>query len=235
MEQGSNGFLASLPPELRKQVQGQMRILRAKRGQSLLGRGAGSTDVYFVLEGSFNVIVYSASGREVSLRALTEGDTFGELAAVDGLPRSATVVAQRDARVAALRREEFLAAIRASPDTALWLARLLTAKVRDMNERLFELSALNVQARLHCELLRIAKAAKLSPDGRREAAGAPTHLELANRIGTHREAVTREMGALAERGIIEVERRRLTFPDLSRLELLVGQAVGDLLELPPVR
>src|SRR5687768_5603855 len=117
MEQGSNGFLASLPPELRKQVQGQMRILRAKRGQSLLGRGTASTDIYFVLEGSFNVIIYSASGREVSLRALTEGDTFGELAAVDGLPRIAAVVAQRDARVAALPRGDFLAAVRASPDT----------------------------------------------------------------------------------------------------------------------
>lgn len=235
MEQGSNGFLASLPPELRKQVQGQMRILRAKRGQSLLGRGTASTDIYFVIEGSFNVIIYSASGREVSLRALSEGDTFGELAAVDGLPRTAAVVAQRDARVAALRREDFLAAVRASPDTALWLARLLTAKVRDMNERLFELSALNVQARLHCELLRIAKTTPPAANGRREASEAPTHIELANRIGTHREAVTREMGVLAERGIIEFERRRLAFLDLSRLEQLVGQAVGDLLELPPVR
>ena len=235
MEQGGGGFLGSLPPELRKRVQGQMRILRSKRGQSLLGRGAASTDIYFVLEGSFNVIVYSASGREVSLRALTEGDTFGELAAVDGLPRSASVVAQRDARVAALRREDFLAAVRASPDTALWLARLLTAKVREMNERLFELSALNVQARLHCELLRIAKAAPVSAEGVHETLEAPTHVELANRIGTHREAVTREMGALAERGIIRMDRRYLGFPDLARLEQLVGQAVGDLLELPPAR
>lgn len=235
MDYGGNGFLASLPPDLRARVQGQMRTMRARRGQPLLGRGSLSTDVYFVLEGSFNVIVYSATGREVSLRALTEGDIFGELAAIDGLPRSASVVAQRDARVAALRREDFLAAVRASPDTALWLARLLTAKVREMNERLFELSALNVQARLHCELLRIAKAAPVGEDGARETLEAPTHAELANRIGTHREAVTREMGALAERGIIRADRRRLAFPDLGRLEQLVGQAVGDLLELPPVR
>ena len=89
------------------------------------------------------------------MRRLLAGDTFGELAAVDGLPRSASVVAETDARVEALEREDFLHCVTTSPATALWLVRLLTAKVRDMSERLFEISALNVPARVHCELLRL--------------------------------------------------------------------------------
>lgn len=227
MDQGSSGFLESLGPELRRRVQAQMRVVRARRGQALLGRGATSTDVYFVQEGSLNVVVYSANGREVSLRALGPGDVFGELAAIDGLPRSASVVAETEARVAVLRREEFVACIEQSADAAMWVARALAAKVRDMNERIFELSALNVQARLHCELLRLAKA---GPEGGAPLVvdPAPTHAELANRIGTHREAVTREMRVLVQHKVIRAGRRTLEFVDLARLEHFVGQAIGEL-------
>jgi DNA-binding Lrp family transcriptional regulator len=62
---------------------------------------------------------------------------------------------------------------------------------------------------------------------------APTHAELANRIGTHREAVTREMRVLVERKIIKASRRSLEFVDLPRLEHFVGQAVGELIERQP--
>jgi CRP/FNR family transcriptional regulator, cyclic AMP receptor protein len=227
MDHGSDGFFESLPPELRKRVQSQVRIVRARRGQTLLGRGASTTDVYFILDGAFSVIIYSASGREVSMRNLVTGDTFGELSAVDGLPRSASVVAETDARLASLRREEFLHCIETSPATAMWLARLLAGKVRDMSERLFEISALNVPARLHCELLRLAKTTP-APD-RLLLDPAPTHAELANRIGTHREAVTREIQELVRIDVIRAGRRTLEFLDLPRLEHLVGQAVGELL------
>lgn len=219
-------FLASLSPDHRARAQSHMRTLRARRGQVLLGRGAASTDIYFILEGSFGVVAYSPQGREVSLRTLTAGDVVGELAAVDGQPRSATVVAETDARVAILPREDFLAFVEGSPKTAMWLAELLASKIRDMNERIFELSALNVQARLHCELLRLAKGGSESL-GPLVIQPAPTHAELANRIGTHREAVTREMRALVEHKVIRAGRRSLEFVDLRRLEHFVGQAVGE--------
>lgn len=228
MEQIGGGFLESLPPDLRKRVQGLLRVQRTKRGQTLLARGDPSTDVYFILEGSFHVVVYSASGREVSLRNLSAGDVFGELAAVDGLPRSASVVADTEARVAALRREDFREVLMRSPATAFWLAKLLTGKIRDINERLFELSALNVPARLHCELLRLARTTP-DPNAPMVIDPAPTHAELANRIGSHREAVTREIRALVERNILRAGRRTLEILDIARLEYFVGQAVGGLL------
>lgn len=233
MDQIAGGFFESLTPDLRRVVQAQVRVIRANRGQALLGRGAASTDIYFVLDGSFAVLVYSAAGREVSMRSLRVGDTFGELAAIDGLPRSATVVAETDARVAALRREEFLHCIETCPGAAMWLARMLAAKVRDMSERLFEISALNVPARLHCELLRLARTST-----RRDPVildPAPTHAELANRIGTHREAVTREISELVKIRVVRAGRRTLEFLDLPRLEHLVGQAVGDMLAVPQPR
>jgi len=221
-------FLDSLPPERQAQARSQMRMLRARRGQVLLGRGASSTDIYFIREGAFSVVAYSPQGREVSLRTLSAGDVVGELAAVDGQTRSATVVAETDARVDILSREDFLALIETSPKTAMWLAQLLASKIRDMNDRIFELSALNVQARLHCELLRLAKSGH-DPSAPLIITPAPTHEQLANRIGTHREAVTRELGVLKQNKVIVTRRGSMEVVDLRRLEHFVGQAVGDLI------
>jgi len=112
------------------------------------------------------------------------------------------------------------------PDAALWLARRLTAQIRDLTERVFELNVLRVSSRLHCELLRrcaavtdSATSVSLQPS--------PTHAELAACIGTHREAVTREMGYLAERGIIEQTRRCIVVHDTRALADMVQAVVGD--------
>lgn len=224
MENGE--FLPTLTPELRRFAMSRLRTVRVRRGQTLLGRGARSTDVYFVLEGLLGVVLYSSQGREVILRSLGPGDTFGELSAIDGLPRSASVVAETDARAAALRREDFLICVGSSPAAAMWLARLLAGKVRGMTDKVFELSALNVRARVHCELLRLARDAEVR-NGEARLTPAPTHAEIANRIGTHREAVTREMQALARDKVIRHGRRTLEFIDLPKLELCILQAGAE--------
>jgi CRP/FNR family cyclic AMP-dependent transcriptional regulator len=212
------GFFAAMEPVLRKEVFQRVRAVRTRKGQALLSKGDRSTDVFFILEGRLQALLYSASGREISLRDLVDGDLFGEMAAIDEERRSASIVALAESRLLVISRAEFRSALEASPGAATWLMRHLTARIRSLTERVFELSALNVQSRLHCELLRMAAA---SPNGL-EIRPAPTHAELANRIGTHREAVTREMRALASQNIIKTGRRRLEFVDLARLQTTVG-------------
>jgi CRP-like cAMP-binding protein len=184
-----------------------------------MSKGDSGSDVFFILEGRLQVLIYSANGREISLRDLESGEMFGEMAAIDGESRSASIVALSDARLLVMTREEFRAAVDSAPAAALWLLKQLTGRIRTLTERVFELSALNVQSRLHCELLRLAA----SSDSGTQISPAPTHAELANRIGTHREAVTREMRALAARDIIRTGRRRLEFVDLARLRISVGK------------
>jgi CRP-like cAMP-binding protein len=213
------GLFNVMDPALRRDALARSRLIRARKGTAILSKGDTSSDVFFVLEGRLQVLLYSANGREVSLRDLAEGDMFGEMAAIDGEGRSASIVALDDSRLMAMSRTDFRAAIEASTDAAMWLLGQLTARIRLMTERVFELSALNVQARLHCELLRMAAR---SIDGL-EVRPAPTHAELANRIGTHREAVTREMRALATQNIIRAGRRRIEFVDIARLQTSVGR------------
>ena len=211
-------------PEVQAAVRPRLRVFRVSRGRTIVGAAAASDSVFFVDEGEMQALLYSPNGKEVSVRQIGEGGLFGELAALDGLPRATSVVALTDARLLEMARRDFLTIIESSPRAAVWLARRLAAEVRRLTERMFELSALNVSGRLHCELLRMAK---LAPAGL-VLESAPTHAELASRIGTHREAVTREMRFLASRLVLRAQRRRLTILDLPQLEYLVSQAVGEL-------
>ncbi|SNS18044.1 cAMP-binding domain of CRP or a regulatory subunit of cAMP-dependent protein kinases [Sphingomonas laterariae] len=217
--------MAALPGDLAGRLWRDAATVRAKAGQTVLEIGAPSTQVYIVLEGKVQVALYSLGGHEVILRDLAAGALFGELAAIDERPRSATITALSDCQLASLPASAFRAAVAESSDGALWLAARLAMQIRSLTEKVFELNALRVRERLHCELLRLCEGldgqdATIEP--------CPTHAELAARIGTHREAVTREMGFLAQRGIAVQRARQLTITDLPALRQLVRDAVGGI-------
>lgn len=215
-------LLKHVPDALRAEIAPRLRVIRAPKGRTLVEKGSRSTDVFFLLEGRAKVLLYSSSGREVCVHNIGPGDTFGDIAVLDGEPRSASIMAASELRVAVMRARDFMTCLESSPAAALWLARNLASGVRRLTEQVFELSALNVQARIHCELLRLAQGGERS-NGGVEVRPAPTHAELASRIGTHREAVTREMRVLSDDGIIRYGRRSLIIVDLARLEQAVNK------------
>jgi CRP-like cAMP-binding protein len=215
-------ILKFAPDALRREITQRLRVIRAAKGRTLVEKGSRSTDVFFLLEGTAKVILYSANGREVNVHNIGPGQMFGEISVLDGEPRSASIVASSELVMVAMRANDFMACIESSPAAGIWLARALALGVRRLTEQVFELCALNVQARIHCELLRLAQRGERR-NGSIEVRPAPTHAELATRIGTHREAVTRELRALAEGGIIRHGRRSLIIVDLARLEQVVNR------------
>jgi CRP/FNR family transcriptional regulator, cyclic AMP receptor protein len=216
MRLGTLNSFDILSEEARAILRAHCRVVRVGRGQNLIARGELSSHVFVVIEGRLHVVLYSTSGREVSLRDLVKGDLFGELAAIDSEERCANIVADSDARLMAFTKADFRAAIHSSPEAADWLLGRLANQVRALTDKVFELSALHSGARLHCELLRLGRIASAS--GLQAVFPAPTHAELASRIGASREAVSREMTALAERKIIRSKHRRLEFLDLAALQ-----------------
>lgn len=195
-------------------------------GEQILDHLDPSRDVFLIAKGSVRVVNHALSGKEVSYREIDAGEIFGEFAAIDGQPRSASVVALSDCLVAALSERDFWAAIKAHPALADALLKHLTRLVRLYSERVQLIATLPVALRVQVELLKLARG------GRREGAvatiePAPTHEELASRIGTHREAVTRELAALRREGILRPGRRRLIVADYDRLEEMVHRAVGE--------
>lgn len=202
------------------------RQIGVRRGQVLIGRGAASSDVFLIEQGRFSVVLYSSEGREVAIRELVEGDIVGELAALDHRLRSSTVVAVEDARLWAVPSPRFHAILLQNPLAAMELVALFTAQIRRLTDRIFELSALSASQRLHCELLRLARP-NLRSSETAVIERAPTHEQLAQRIGVRREAVTRELLALDRAGVLHREGRALVVPDFAQLQALVDVAYGE--------
>lgn len=217
-----SSILNGLPEELAETIRAHANVVRSRRGNDVVSLGDSSVQVYLLLEGRAQTRLVTQDGSDAILRDLGPGDFFGELAAIDSEPRSAWVVALSDCVLARIPGETFHDTVTRIPAVAAWMEKRLTAQIRDLTHRWFELNALQVRSRLHCELARMCgkadEAVTIDP--------APTHAELAARIGTHREAITREIGYLVRNGMIEQERRRLTIRDPVALRRLADMATG---------
>jgi CRP/FNR family transcriptional regulator, cyclic AMP receptor protein len=203
---------------------------RIEPGAAILSAADDSRDVFFLTEGRARSIIYAASGTVVGFGDLVAGTMFGEIAAIDGHPRAVGVEAVSDCTVASLSKSAFLALVRSEPDFALTLLEQVARNIRMLTARVFEFSTLPVNNRIHAELLRLAHAShdKAAPAGAPiTLAVAPTHADLAARISTHREAVTRELNRLTKLGIIEKSSGMLTIKDVSRLKAMVQEAAGQ--------
>ena len=163
----------------------------------------------------------SSKGHEVILCDLSSGDIFGELAAIDGHTRSATVIAKKDSVVASLPTQSFLDLIYSNKEIYLVVLKRLTSQVRHLIDRVYGLSALKVPNRIRAELLRLAKTHSAAPN-RGLISPVPTHAEIASCLNTHRETVTRELNALARKKVITRMGRDLHILDMTRLGQMVN-------------
>jgi CRP-like cAMP-binding protein len=186
----------------------------------ILGESEQSTDIFFVARGEVAAKSYSVSGREVTLNTIIGGQMFGEFSAIDGQPRSASIRTVGEAVVARMTSRAFRDFLLHHPNVALLFAEHLVTKIRSLSRRVFEYSTLSVANRVRAELVRMCWERPVS-GGTVLIDPAPTHYELAARLSTHREAVTRELSFLASRNLIELSRRRIRVLDLNRLAALV--------------
>jgi CRP-like cAMP-binding protein len=120
----------------------------------------------------------------------------------------------------------FLKLLQTEPSVNRELLLKLVKTIRMLDRRVFEFSTLAVNNRIRSEILRIAK---LSQRKGKYAylVPAPTHVEIASRVSTHREAVTRELTRLANLGILKREGHALIINDVDRLELMIHDATGE--------
>ncbi len=191
----------------------------------LLLRSEEKSDVYFLVSGQLRVTTYAPNGRQVTFRDSNEGEYFGDLSAIDGKPRSADVVTLKPSVVASLDRVAFLALLREEPIVAERVMLGLVALVRQLSERVIDLSTMGVQNRVHAELLRLVRAAGIV-DNRARLEPAPTHAELASQVSTNREQVTRELNALRREGVLARDGKALVVVDARRLAAMVAAVRG---------
>jgi CRP-like cAMP-binding protein len=185
-----------------------------------------TNDVYFLITGKARVIIYSASGKAVAFRDLGPGDVFGEFAAIDGQLRSATVEAVEPCFLAVIRAADFREVLAREPTIMAAMLEHAIAQIRSLTARIYEFSTLAVNNRIQAELLRLAQQGQIQA-GATRLTPAPTHLEIASRISTHREAVSRELSRLARLGLIERRGPALVIKDVTRLARMVHEAAVE--------
>lgn len=213
-------LLADLTPAEREQVAKACRWRRYAAGEQIIDNQSDTRDVFFVVKGTVRVVNYSASGREVAFNEVSEGGFFGELAAIDGAPRSANVMARDDTVTAALPPETFIRLSTTHPKLALAVMKGLASLLRTATDRIMDLSTLGANNRVHAELLRLARA--VSPEGERAVLKPiPHHSDIASRVSTTRETVARVFSDLAKSGIVKRERESLVVLDVEQLEEMV--------------
>jgi CRP-like cAMP-binding protein len=206
------------------QVSKLIKWRQYKKGTEVVAYKGEGTDVYFIASGRVRITIYSFTGKEISYQELGPGKMFGELSAIDQLPRTATVITAESSRIGAISKTDYWRLIDQYPGVAAAAMKRLAGLVRFLIDRVYQYGALDVKDRIRMEILRLARESMTS-----ENAAAirkfPTHKEIANRVNTHREAVTRELNELSRMGLIEQNNRVLTVTSLSGLIKLLPEYI----------
>jgi CRP-like cAMP-binding protein len=211
-------LFAPLGEAARKTVETRCRWRTFEADQPIIDRDSEDTDVYFLVAGRVRVVIYSESGREVSFDEIEAGTCVGELAAIDGAPRSASVVSLEPALLASLPRQAFLDAVLANAPAQLALLKHLAQMVRQATSRIVELSTLGAHNRVYAEILRLAKPGAA---GRATIRPIPAHGDIAARVSTTRETVARVFSELARKKIVVREKDELAVLEPVRLAEMV--------------
>ncbi len=210
-------LLTPLSPAHRSALAARCAWRRFRPGEVVLSREADDHDVLFLVSGRLRVVNYAASGREIAYAVIEAGAHVGELAALDGGPRSASVEALDACLIASLPSGPFHELLLAHPGLAVAMLKNLARIIRQTDERIAELSVLSAMQRIYRELHRQSHP---QAGGTAAIPQLPTQEQLAAVVGATRETVARALGQLARNGIVRRRGRELLILRPEQLEEL---------------
>lgn len=201
-------------------LEARLQWTKAPAGTRLIEAGSRDTGVYLLAEGRARIARFSETGREITFTDVHAPCFIGDLAAMNGELRSVDVTLQTPARYAQMTASGFVSLLQSSPALAIGHIRSLSDLVRNLSDQVFASIAFPMHDRLVLELLRMARDCGQLGSGTAVFDPAPSHYEIATRVGGHREAVTRALNSLARQGMVSLSRNRLVILDVRRLRLL---------------
>lgn len=219
-------LLAGLSPDVIEEVNKQCRWKWYDANEQIIDRQADSNEVYFIVSGRVRIVIYTVGGKEITLDDFTDGAQFGEIAAIDGLPRSASVMAIDRSLLAAMPQSRFMTLLTGHPIVAERVLKTMAHIIRISNERIMDLSTLGAANRVHAEILRQAKA-NMVDDNQAFITPMPIHSDIGSRISSTRETVARVMNDLARKGYLERAKNGLKVYNVPELEKMVEEVRGD--------
>lgn len=211
-------FFTALDAETRAELREHGRLQRYRPGGVLLYEGQVEAPVAIVLEGRVRVSALASDGRELVLAFCGPGSILGELAALDHGRCSATVSAIDEVQAITLRPAAFHEFLRARPDAAIALLRLVGSRLRNADRSRVEFAALDAAGRVAARIVELSdRFGQTEPDGAVVISLALSQEELASWVGCSREATVKALAQLRGLGLIETGRRRLRVNDVEAL------------------
>ena len=195
-----------------------LRARRFRRGEVLFHEGDPGDALFVVASGAVKVVVPSEDGEEAILATLRRGDFLGELALLDGAPRSASAIALEATETLALPRDQFRALVASEPAIRDALLASVAAELRRLTTHVAELHFLDLTGRLASRLTRLAEEhGERQPNGEIRLDAPLTQTDLAAMIGATRQSVNKLLGEFEADGLLRMERDSIVVPDLARL------------------
>jgi len=206
-----------LPDSDLEEISDRLHWQRISPGEPLIFQQSCGCDIYLICQGAVKTLMYTESGKEITYEEHHAGSFVGEVAAIDGMPGLTEVVAIKDTVVARMEYEVFAGLMSRNPRLSVEVARKMCESIRTLCDRVYELSAMPVARRIDLELYRLA--ASYSEDGVSATLDEmPRHIEIANRVNTQRESVTKHFTRLRKNGIIRKVNGKVVIPDISKLK-----------------
>ena len=169
---------------------------------------AGSA-LFVIVNGKVKISRTSTDGREVILTYLTDSDFFGEMAILDGMTRSATVIAAEDSELFIIQRDDFLNLLKERPEVSIALLQELTKRLRSADMKIKSLSLKDAEGKVATVLLQLADDIGIIRKGIVEIDKLPLQQDLANMAGTSRETISRTLHSFAKKGLVELDGSKL--------------------------
>ncbi len=204
-----------LPSAVREAVDARTRARRYDRGEAVVRVHDASRDLYRVLSGSVRVSLIASTGRSITFQVLTAGALFGEVAAIDGNPRTADVIAEEPCRIGCISAADVQLLCREHPEFAFMLLRKLAALNRRLTQKVFEYHTYDVRGRVCLELLRLWQ-------DRPAGTLTITDRDMASRVGTTRENVSRINAELRQQGLLDRQKSEISHLDTHGVERLLA-------------
>jgi CRP/FNR family transcriptional regulator, cyclic AMP receptor protein len=176
------------------------------------------TALFVIVNGKVKVARSSNDGKEVILTILSDSDFFGEMAILDGLTRSATVVAIEESELFLIQRNDFLNLLREYPEVSISLLQELTKRLRSADMKIKALSLKDAEGKVATVILQLADDVGKIKHGMVEIERLPLQQDLANMAGTSRETISRTLHTFAKKKLIEVEGSKLRILDYEKFK-----------------
>jgi CRP/FNR family transcriptional regulator, cyclic AMP receptor protein len=198
----NHSLFRDLPPAVIEHLGSYMKTRKVARGTTIFAKGDPGTGLMGVLAGTVKVSVASADGKDIVLNLFHEGEVFGEIALLDGRPRTADATAMSECELVVIERRDFVPFLSDHPDVMLKFIEILCSRLRRTSEQVQDITFLNLPTRLAKTLLQLTAV----EDSATRRKATVTQREISQMIGISRESTNKQLRAWAKRGWIRLER-----------------------------